>query len=517
MYAGGPRARTSFPLCLAIASLHPGRSFRWLPIELGREPPAFRTPPLVLEPMTALRERRGLALARVLGDAAIAATAFGAAFWVRIHLPLPFTQGLLPPDRIAFLGRDWLAAVVVQLAVLYFLGFYDADRPLTTAELSRRLLPATLAQAALLAGYLFFANRTFPRSVLLVYALLNLALLVLWRRLANRGGPRKHRRVVVVGAGAEAKEIAEAIAAHRWHGLEVAGFVTLAFEPNSEPPSDEVSALGPRLGTVDDLPSLLAAGTIDDVVLAAGGDSWQTRLLDRIADGRPDHTNVLLLPGPFESLIGRMRYRWVHDLPLIEVVRESEWRINRPAKRLFDLAAGTFLLLVLAPVLALAALAVRLTSPGPVLYRQERVGRDRRTFTIYKLRSMRLDAEAASGEVLAEVGDPRLTPIGAFLRRFRIDEIPQLQNVLEGSMSLVGPRPERPGFVERHLAEVPGYAERFSVAPGLTGLAQVNGDYHSSPQNKLRYELAYIANWSLGLDLSILVRTVKIVLTSRGV
>jgi exopolysaccharide biosynthesis polyprenyl glycosylphosphotransferase len=410
--------------------------------------------------------------------------------------------------------------VVAQLVALYFLGFYDADRPLTAAELSRRLLPATLGQAALLAGYLFFSNRTFPRSVLLLYVLLDLVLLVFWRRWANRSGPRSHRRVVLVGEGADALEIAAAIAAHRWHGLEVAGFVTLTSGSGSEgnaEPAAGTAALGPRLGTVDDLPALLAAGTIDDVVLAAGEDSWQTRLLDRIAGSRPDHTNVLLLPGPFESLIGRMRYRWVHDLPLIEVVRESEWRINRPVKRLFDLSAGTLLALVLAPVFLLAALAVRLTSPGPVLYRQERAGRDRRPFVVYKLRSMRVDAEAASGEVLAEVGDPRLTPIGAFLRRFRIDEIPQLINVLGGSMSLVGPRPERPGFVERYLGEIPGYAERFSVAPGLTGLAQVNGDYHSSPQNKLRYELAYIANWSLGLDFSILVRTVKIVLTSRGV
>ncbi|HXU30417.1 MAG TPA: sugar transferase [Thermoanaerobaculia bacterium] len=450
----------------------------------------------------------------------IAGGALGLAFWLRIHLPLPFTQGLLPPDRISFLVREGLAAVVAQWVALYFLGFYDADRPLTTAELSRRLLPATLSQAALLAGYLFFTNRTFPRSVLLLYAVLDLVLLVLWRRWANRSGPGSHRRVVLVGEGTDAREIAVAIASHGWHGLEVAGFVTL--RPRADPQEglegqEGTAELGPYLGTIDELPALLAAGTIDDVVLAAGEDSWQTRLLDRIAGSRPDHTNVLLLPGPFESLIGRMRYRWVHDLPLIEVVRESEWRINRPVKRLFDLAAGTFLALVLTPVFVLAALAVRLTSSGPVLYRQERAGRDRRPFVVYKLRSMQVDAEAESGEVLAEVGDPRLTPIGAFLRRFRIDEIPQLANVLGGSMSLVGPRPERPGFVERHLAEVPGYAERFSVAPGLTGLAQVNGDYHSSPQNKLRYELAYIANWSLGLDFSILVRTVKIVLTSRGV
>jgi exopolysaccharide biosynthesis polyprenyl glycosylphosphotransferase len=294
----------------------------------------------------------------------------------------------------------------------------------------------------------------------------------------------------------------------------VAGFVP---RPGEEPSSQIDEVLGPCLGTADDLPGLLAGGQVEDIVLAGSDDSWQSRLLDSLAGTRPAHTNVLLLPGPFESLIGRMRYRWIHDLPLVEVVRESEWRINWPLKRVLDLVAGAVLTVLSLPVLAVCAAAVQASSPGPILYRQTRVGRGQRPFTLLKLRTMQVDAEAESGEVLAQPDDPRLTPIGAYLRRFRLDEIPQLLNVLQGSMSLVGPRPERPGFVQRYLREVPGYAERFSIAPGLTGLAQVNGDYHSSPQNKLRYELAYLANWSLWLDLSILLRTVKIVLTSRGV
>ncbi len=130
---------------------------------------------------------------------------------------------------------------------------------------------------------------------------------------------------------------------------------------------------------------------------------------------------------------------------------------------------------------------------------------------------MKRDAERESGEVLALRDDPRLTPVGGFLRRYRLDELPQLWNVFAGEMSLVGPRPERPGFVQQHLRNVPGYAERFAVLPGLTGLAQVNGEYHSTPENKLRYDLAYLSNRSLWLDLSILVRTVRIVLTSQGV
>jgi exopolysaccharide biosynthesis polyprenyl glycosylphosphotransferase len=322
--------------------------------------------------------------------------------------------------------------------------------------------------------------------------------------------------VAIAGANAAARELASTLAGEPWHGLRVVGWVSIPGEAVNGPSAD-TEALGPHLGTTGDLPALLAEGRIDDILLVGSDDSWQTRLIDGLAGTRPDHTSVLLLPGPFESLIGRMRYRWVHDLPLIEVVRETEWRINWPLKRLLDLVAGLVLLLLAAPLAAACALAVRATSQGGILYRQTRVGLGQKPFTLYKFRTMRQDAEADSGEVLAQPGDARLTPIGALLRRFRLDEIPQLFNVLQGTMSLVGPRPERPGFVQRYLREVPGYAERFSLAPGLTGLAQVNGDYYSSPQNKLRYDLAYMANWTLWLDLSILLRTIKIVLTSRGV
>ena len=463
------------------------------------------------------REGRWTQGLRALGDATAALAAFAAAFWVRIQLPLPFTSGLLPGDRLVFLRRDWVAVLLAQFASLYFFGFYDHPRPRTRAEAVRLLAGTAVLQGTALMAYSFLAGRGLPRSVLLLYVLLDLPLLVSWRRAIDRAGRHRDRRVAIVGSGQAAAEVARTLGQHRWHGLHVAGFVP---QPGEAPPTDPAGvepALGPLLGTAADLPGLLADGSIDDLILADSGDSWQTRLIDSLAGTRPEHTNVLLLPGPFESMIGSMRYRWVHDLPLIEVMRETEWRINWPLKRLLDLVAGSLLLLAALPAFAACALVVRLTSPGPILYRQVRIGRDQQPFTLWKLRTMRDDAEAESGEVLATPGDPRLTWSGAVLRRFRLDEIPQLLNVLRGTMSLVGPRPERPGFVQRYLKEVPGYAERFSLAPGVTGLAQVNGEYYSSPQNKLRYDLAYAANWTLGLDLSILLRTVKIVLTSRGV
>jgi exopolysaccharide biosynthesis polyprenyl glycosylphosphotransferase len=453
---------------------------------------------------------------RLLGDGAAAVAALWAAFLVRVKVPLPFTQGLLPDDRLRFLSREWLVVLLLQFASLYFFGFYDAPRPRGRAELARRLALASVSQATALMAYWFLANREFPRSVALLFVAFDFTLLVAWRVLLDRTERRRERRVAIAGGGAAARELAATLAREPWHGLHAVGWVSIPGEAGAADTPDQ-PALGPCLGTTEDLPALLAAGRIDDILVVGSSDSWQTRLIDGLAGTRPDHTSVLLLPGPFESLIGRMRYRWVHDLPLIEVVRETEWRINWPLKRILDLLGGSLLLLAAAPVIAACAFAVRLTSPGDVLYRQTRVGRSQKPFTLYKLRTMQQDAEAESGEVLAQPGDPRLTPIGAFLRRFRLDELPQLFNVLGGTMSLVGPRPERPGFVQRYLREVPGYAERFSLAPGLTGLAQVNGDYYSSPQNKLRFDLAYMANWTLWLDLSILLRTVKIVLTSRGV
>ncbi len=175
------------------------------------------------------------------------------------------------------------------------------------------------------------------------------------------------------------------------------------------------------------------------------------------------------------------------------------------------------LLVVALPVCLAAGIAIRLGSPGPIFYRQRRVGRGGREFVMYKLRTMREDAEDASGPVLARDDDARVTWPGRFLRATRIDEIPQLLNVLNGTMSLVGPRPERPEFVEELVREVPGYRERWLVKPGLTGLAQVRGEYHTSPAYKLKYDLAYIHNHSLLLDLRILVATVRTLLTRRGV
>ena len=454
------------------------------------------------------------------GDLVAAVLAWFLAFGLRISWPIPFTVGQLPMDRLHLVELVAPFLAVGQILLIYFLGLYDPPLVRPRLELLRKMYLAATGGGFLLASGLFLLEAVFPRSVVIVYVLLAPPVLLLWRLLFQRFFRPAERRVVLVGSGAAAREVAAGIQRHHWHGLEVVGHLVVRDELHSEKKSSEANGwadLGPRLGEVDDLPRILGTGVAQDVILAVDPGGWQSRLVDRLSESQTPARSVLLLPGPFESLIGRMRYRWIHDLPLIEVFRESETRIRWPLKRLFDLVAGCLLLLVFSPAMVACAVAVRLGSRGSVLYRQTRLGVGRRPFTLLKFRTMRLDAETEDQELLAVPDDPRTAGMGSFLRRYRLDELPQLINVLAGQMSLVGPRPERPGLAAGYLAEVSGYGERYSVRPGVTGLAQVNGDYHSSAANKLRYDLAYIANWSLGLDLSILFRTLKIVLTSRGV
>jgi sugar transferase (PEP-CTERM system associated) len=188
-------------------------------------------------------------------------------------------------------------------------------------------------------------------------------------------------------------------------------------------------------------------------------------------------------------------------------------------KRAFDLFFAALGLLMTMPILPLLALAIRLESPGPILFRQLRVGENEKTFLLYKFRSMRQDAESATGAVWAQVNDPRVTRLGKFLRKSRLDEIPQLFNVLKGDMSFVGPRPERPEFIEKLKERIPYYGSRHCVKPGVTGWAQVSYPYGASEADaleKLRYDLYYIKNYSPSLDFLIILETVKVVLGGKG-
>ncbi len=481
--------------------------------QFSRLPVAERPPqPKVKRSHSAFR------LAALAGDTAISLAALYGAFFLRTRVPLPGTENLLPPGNVRFGLFNVALIVAVQVFSLSFIGLYG-EHERFREPLARLLLPALFLELLTLASLYFLAPAySFPRSVLVGYLVGNGILLAAWRAALDRLFPLPRRRALVVGTGPVADRIAQTVRRHPWSGVEIVGVVSEkpSDGPGSRLPkaSEEIRAL-PFLGTVDRLAEIVENERVDEVILTPEESSWR----DRISEGIPDgwRADLLVWPSPFETMIGRLRFRIVGDLPLLEARRQPFRPLGASVKRAFDVLSSTAFLVVLSPVLVLAALAVLSTSVGGVFYRQTRVGKNGRHFELWKLRTMRRGAEIETGAVLASPGDPRMTSIGRALRSARIDEIPQLWNVLAGDMSLVGPRPERPEFTREFTETVPGWALRHSVRPGLTGLAQVSGEYSTEPEIKLRYDLAYLNNWSFGLDLSILLRTLRVILTRRGV
>ena len=454
------------------------------------------------------RSHSAFRLTALAGDLAIAAICLYGAFLVRTRVALPGTEGLLPPERIRYTLLNVAIVAGAQVLSVSLFGLYLA-RERFREPLARLLVPAVFFQLFALSAVYFLAfaqNYVFPRSVLLVYIALDAVALALWRMLLDRLFPQPRRRAVIVGTGSAASLIAEAIRRHPWTGVEVVGLVGAK--------GGERAGL-PLLGPVEDLIGIAERELIDEVIVTPEESSWKDRISERIPADWP--ADLLVWPSPFETIIGRLRFRIVGDLPLLEARMRPVEGVGAFAKRAFDIAVSAVLLVLSLPILLAGAFVVAVTSRGGVLYCQQRVGKDGRPFQLWKLRTMRRGAEEETGAVLSPPGDPRVTLVGHWLRGLRIDEIPQLWNVLAGDMSLVGPRPERPEFTSRFAESVSGYRLRLSARPGLTGLAQVSGDYSTEPEIKLRYDLAYLNNWSLGLDLAILLRTLPVILTRRGV
>ncbi|MEO2169561.1 MAG: sugar transferase [bacterium] len=443
------------------------------------------------------------------------------AFALRITVPVPLTLHLLPADRLAMVQEALLVGLVTQFPLLYVFGLYDRGllrrgrEPLMAAAL------AVFAQLLWISAWYFFrADSQFPRSVVLLFTAFNLALVAGARQLAGqmllRG--REVLRVVLVGPASEIRDLEGILTGPGRHGrrVEIVGAVRSdgPAPPGEKVPGSELC----WLGNMRDLERETRAGRIDKVILAPA-PSWKDEILEGVlqATKAPQAPGVAVVPSVHELLVGRLTSLSIEDVPLIEVVRDPGSGFGFTIKPVVDMLLASLLLLAVTPVLAVASVAIRVSSRGPIIFRQRRVGEGGSEFMIYKLRTMREGAEDGVGAVLADLDDARVVGVGGFLRSTRIDEIPQLLNVLNGTMSLVGPRPERPELAEKLVREIPGYAERWLVKPGLSGLAQVRGEYHTAPGYKLKYDLAYIHNHSLLLDLRIMAETIRVLLTRRGV
>jgi exopolysaccharide biosynthesis polyprenyl glycosylphosphotransferase len=272
----------------------------------------------------------------------------------------------------------------------------------------------------------------------------------------------------------------------------------------------------PVIGRSRDLAHLVRRHGVDAVFLALpqADHRQMLRLIDDCADTRAE---VKILPSLLEVMASGVVADDIDGIPLIGVRSSRLFGANLVVKRIFDLVGATVLLVPGLPLMAILAIAIKLDSPGPVIFRQERVGQHGHAFTAYKFRSMVRDAEADTGPVFTSRADPRITKIGRFLRRTGFDEVPQVWNVLRGEMSLVGPRPERPHFVAQFEQEISGYSQRHEVKPGITGWAQLNDLRQDTPiEQRTIYDTYYVENWSLAFDLKILVATFVRVFVHRN-
>lgn len=334
------------------------------------------------------------------------------------------------------------------------------------------------------------------------------------QRFYARRGKGLHR-TVIIGTGQNAKVAYDDLMRNRTLGMDVMGYVQV----NGKLPDEKLGIEEELIiGHLDDIDTILSKNQIQDVLVAIEPDRRKD-LVEVISKvDKPDIT-LKLLPDFYQLVSGLNKTNQIFGLPFIEISPQPMPLWERVVKRLLDIVVCLIVLLVGLPIFALLALIIKFDSKGPVIYAQKRVGRNGKPFTMYKFRTMRNDAEASSGPMWAVENDPRVTKIGYWLRKLRLDELPQVINVLNGTMSLVGPRPERPHFVDQFKLQIPLYTRRLRVRPGITGWAQVKWKYDSSlddVKEKTKYDLYYVENISLRMDMKILIATILTMLKGKG-
>jgi len=424
------------------------------------------------------------------------------------------------PEFIVTGDGIWKFLIVagVLQGCLYYADLYNIRTLGDRRELFVRIVQALAAASFLLAGlYYLLPSLIIGRGVIVIAALLLVTVIPGWRLAFEwlSRNIRARERLLLVGTGAAAIDLARELFDRRHElGVEIVGFV------DPDPARVGAPVLNPGVvGTVEDIPSIVRARNVDRVVVSLA-DARGKLPVDKLLEMKLDGVTFDHLASIYEQYTGKIAVENLRPSWLIFSSGFKKSRLLSMSKRLIDIVAAGVGVVVALPLMALVAVAIRLTSHGPVLYHQSRVGLHGRIFVVHKFRSMRPDAERATGPVwAAKNGDERVTPFGSALRRTRLDELPQLWNVLRGDMSLVGPRPERPEFITELTKQIPFYRQRHIVRPGLTGWAQVRYTYGASVEDalqKLQYDLFYIKNMSVALDLFIIFSTIKTVVRRKG-
>ncbi len=457
-------------------------------------------------------------------------------YWVvvAVLLTTDFLSGLFAFSRTVsktleaqfFTSNEiWAIFLVTQFVwtgFFYANGRYRADPTISRFREIQSLLRITLTSVVVVILF----NEIFPGILavesarILTYWFYLVACLcigrmvirVIQKALMARGYGKKN--TIIIGIDSRANDIAEHLAAEST-GHNLIGFVKPGGNDASKPngPTDL-----PVLGSLNEIRPIIEDHHVNEVVIALEKPD-HSKLLDILTRSNGAPVSLRIIPDMYEVISGLAKTEELYGLPLVNINPEILTIQQRFVKRLTDLAVSLFVIVPLFPVWLIVSLAIKIESRGPVLYRQERVGQNGNVFMINKFRSMVQEAETMTGPIWAKQEDPRITNVGQFLRRFRLDEVPQFINVLIGDMSVVGPRPERPYFVQKLMEEFPYYYRRHRIRTGITGWAQIKHSYDSSladVRQKLKYDFFYIENTSFSLDLLIMLRTVLVMISGKG-
>lgn len=432
----------------------------------------------------------------------------GTALWT-------FETGGTSKELVEFLGLKSVLFAVVMLSSLTAMGLYWRDLRVSTLWLILLRVVGAFFLGILVLTILFYVVPfvLIGRGALFNAVVLSFAGVIAARTVHHFVADHEamKKRVLVVGAGTNASQIETLRRKTDWHGFRLVGYFHIPGEHDVVSPDKILDRDRPLLDLVNDC-------QVDELVVAID-DRRKAFPVDEILECKMRGLEVLDLITFFERQTRKIKLEALHPSSLIFSDGFSKAVLKNYSKRIFDLLSSLVLLAVVWPFMLVTAGAIWLESGGPILFRQTRVGRNSKPFNVLKFRSMRVDAEKDGEAKWAEKDDPRVTKVGKVIRKFRIDELPQLLNVLRGEMSFVGPRPERPEFVEQLAKEIPFYHLRHKVNPGITGWAQISYPYGASRQDaveKLQYDLYYIKNYSLLFDLVILFQTAYAVLGGRG-
>jgi exopolysaccharide biosynthesis polyprenyl glycosylphosphotransferase len=455
------------------------------------------------------RVKAALSASLLVTDIVLAALGFAAGYWLRANIPLPAKPE--NPRPLSDYAAMWVVHVVAIIAILYFYRLYHMGRATSRIDQAYAIFGAVSIGTLLAVAITELALKNsvvdlvdYPRGMVVYAWLLTIVFVIAGRAvhrhlmiaLSKRGVGRD--RVLIVGSGEIARAIIQKIQWSPSLGYEIVGVV------NGE---EEGELLGVSVvGGEDELPQLIDAYDVDEIIIALPEASSRD-LLHLTSACQRGRVSIKVFPDLFQIMAGGVTIDDLGGLPLLSVrdVALRGWKLS--LKRAMDMVGSAVGLVLLSPLMLLTAVLVKLTSPGPAFYCQERMGLDGRPFQIVKFRSMQRDAEA-TGPGWSTADDPRRTRLGRLIRARNWDEIPQLINVLVGDMSLVGPRPERPVYVQRFQQSIPRYMERHREKAGVTGWAQVNGlRGDTSIVERTKYDLWYIENWSIWLDLKIIIRT----------